>query len=100
MQVFGGATSSTSFMAFVVNNGLHHYSSELIFSPVYDTYLRLNVLHDTATHNIDVHVNNTKRATFKDHGAATHYFKAGIYHQTGMSARCDIYFKNFRFFSK
>jgi hypothetical protein len=100
MQVFGGSTSSTSFMAWAMQNSLNHYSHEVIASPIYDRYFRLNVLHDTATRKIDVYVDGQNKGTFQDSGAATHYFKCGIYHQIGMSARCDVYIKNIRTFRK
>ncbi|GAA4708399.1 DUF4386 domain-containing protein [Phytohabitans rumicis] len=40
------------------------------------------------------------RASFADHGRATHYFKAGLYGRAGMSARCDAYLKNIRIYRK
>jgi hypothetical protein len=100
MQVFGGMTSATSFMAWAMPNSLNHYSNEVIVSNVYDKYIHLNVVHDTATRKIDVYVDGVKRGTFQDHGPATHYFKCGVYHQVGMTPRCDSYIKNIRVFQK
>lgn len=100
MQVFGGSSSATSFMAWVTGNNLTHYSNEVIAANIRGRYFRLNVTHDTASRNVDVYIDGQKKATFQDHGAATHYFKCGIYHQRDMTARCDIWFKNIRVFSR
>jgi len=100
MQVFGGSSSATSFMAWITGNNLTHYSSETIVANIRGRYFRLNVTHDTASRDIVVYVDGEKKATFQDHGAGTHYFKCGIYHQRNMTARCDVWMKNIRVFSK
>ena len=101
MQIFGGATWATAFMTLAMSNSLNYYdSNQVIYSPVYDTYLRLNVVHETATRKVHVFVNRQFRATFPDHGAATHYFKCGLYGRQGMSDRCDAYLKNIRIYRK
>jgi hypothetical protein len=69
-------------------------SSRPTYAPAYDRYLRLDVIHDTATGAVTVFVNGGARGTFQDHGKANHYFKLGVYHQKGMSDRCDVYAKN------
>jgi hypothetical protein len=58
------------------------------------------VVHDTTTRNVHVFVNRQFRATFADHGPATHYFKCGLYGREGMSARCDAYIRNIRLYRK
>jgi hypothetical protein len=100
MQVFGGSSSATSFMAWITGNNLTHYSAETIEPNIRGRYFRLNVTHDTASRDVVVYIDGQKKATFQDHGAATHYFKCGIYHQRNMSARCDVWFKNIRVFAK
>jgi hypothetical protein len=100
MQVFGAADRATAFMAWAMPNQLSYYSGAAIYAPLYDRYLRLNVTHDTATGVINVYVNGALRGTFQDHGKATHYFKVGAYHQSGMSARCDVYVRNIHIFSR
>jgi hypothetical protein len=100
MQIFGGMTSATSFMAWAMPDSLNHYSGEVIVSGIYDRYFHFNVVHDVATRRIDVYVDGIKRGTFTDHGPATHYFKCGVYHQAGMTPRCDSYLKNIRVFKK
>jgi len=99
-QIFGAQGRSTAFMAFVMDDSLNHYSGAAFYSPVYDRYIRLNLLHNTSTRQVTVYVNGQNRGSFADHGSANHYFKAGVYHQEGMSARCDVYMKNIRIFKK
>ena len=100
MQVFGGSSTATGFMAFITGNNLTHYSNEVIVSNIRGRWFRLNVLHDTASGQVQVYVDGQRRAGFADHGPATHYFKCGLYHQRNMTARCDAWFKNFHIFSK
>jgi hypothetical protein len=100
VQIFGAQGRSTAFMAWTVSNSLSHYDGEKFYSPVWDKYLRLNLIHNTSTRKVTVYVNGENRGTFSDHGAAKHYFKAGVYHQRGMSNRCDTYMKNIRIYKK
>jgi hypothetical protein len=100
MQIFGGSSSATSFMAWISGDNLTHYSAETIVPNIRGRYFRLNVTHDTATRQVAVYIDGQHKAGFQDHGPATHYFKCGIYHQRDMSARCDVWFKNIRVFSK
>jgi hypothetical protein len=101
MQIFGASTQATAFMMMAMNNSFNYYtSSQVIYAPIYDTYLHVNVLHDTATRKVDVYVNRQLRGTFTDHGTATHYFKCGVYGRPGMSQLCDAYIKNIRIYRK
>jgi hypothetical protein len=100
VQIFGAQGRSTAFMAWAIDNGLHHYDGPAFYSPVYDRYVRVNLIHNTSTRRVTVYINGQNRGSFADHGSANHYFKAGLYHQTGMSARCDAYMKNIRIFKK
>ena len=81
-------------------DSLRYYGQDLVYSPAWDHFFRLNVTHDTASGQIDVHVDGQKKATFTDHGPATHYFKSGIYHQPNMTPRCDVYMENIHIFKK
>jgi hypothetical protein len=100
MQVFGGSRTATGFMAFVQGNNLTHYSAETIATNIRGRWFRLNVIHNTATHRVDVYIDGQRRAGYEDHGPATHYFKCGLYHQRNMTPRCDAWFKNFHIFKK
>ncbi|SEG77722.1 Alginate lyase [Nonomuraea solani] len=102
MQVFGGATAATAFMTLAMNtNSINYYDSTTrIFSPVYDTYIRLNVVHETAIGKVHVFVNRQYQASFNDRGDATHYFKCGLYGRSAMSARSDAYLKNIHIYRK
>jgi hypothetical protein len=100
MQVFGGSRTATGFMAFLTGNNLTHYSGPTIVPNIRGRWFRWNVIHDTATHRVDVYVDGQRRGSYEDHGPATHYFKCGLYHQRNMTARCDAWFKNIRIFKK
>ncbi|MGW0197861.1 polysaccharide lyase family 7 protein, partial [Nonomuraea sp. NPDC003201] len=102
MQVFGGATSATAFMTLAMNtDSINYYDSTTqIYAPVYDSYLRLNVVHETDLGKIHIFVNRQYRTSFNDRGAATHYFKCGLYGRTDMSARSDNHIKNIHIYRK
>ncbi len=101
MQIFGAATQATTFMALAMHNSLNYYGSgKLLYAPIYDQYIHLNVVHDTATHTVYAYVNGQLSGTFADHGGTTHYFKCGLYGRPGMSARCESYIKNIRIYRK
>jgi hypothetical protein len=100
MQIFGATGRSTTAMFWAMPDSLRYYGQNLVYSPAWDHFFRLNVTHDTATGQIDVHVDGQKKATFTDHGAATHYFKSGIYQQPNMTPRCDVYMENIHIFKK
>jgi hypothetical protein len=100
MQIFGAQGRSTAFMAWAGNDSFTYYSGQKIYGPIYDKYLRVNVVHDTKSRKVTFYVGGKSYGTFTDGGSANHYFKAGIYHQTGMSARCDVYMKNIALFKK
>ncbi|MFD1543317.1 polysaccharide lyase family 7 protein [Nonomuraea guangzhouensis] len=101
MQVFGGSSWATAFMTLAMNtNSINYYDQARIYGPIYDTYLRLNVVHETGPGLVHVFVNRQFRATFQDHGAATHYFKCGLYGRAGMASRNDAYIKNVHLYKK
>jgi hypothetical protein len=100
MQIFGSPNRATAFMAWAMPGGLSYYNMQVIEPNVYDKWIRLNVVHDTATGLVDVYVGGQHRYQVKDHGATTHYFKNGIYHQPNMTPRCDVYYRDIRIFKK
>ncbi|MFG2818692.1 carbohydrate-binding protein [Kitasatospora sp. NPDC048365] len=102
MQIFGATTSATTFMALAMNtDSLNYYDSATqLHSPVYDRWVHLNVVHDTAAAKVFVYVNGQLRKTFNDRGAGTHYFKCGIYGREGMSQRSDVYVDNIHLYRK
>ncbi|GAA3216132.1 hypothetical protein [Nonomuraea helvata] len=82
-------------------DSLNYYDqSQQIYAPVYDTYLRLNVVHETGPGLVHIFVNRQLRATFQDHGAATHYFKCGLYGRASMSNRNDVHIKDIHLYRK
>lgn len=102
MQVFGGSSWATAFMTLAMNTGAFHYYDfdQRIHAPIYDRWLRLNVVHDTGARRVHVFVNRAFRATFADHGPGTHYFKCGLYGRAGMAARNDVRIRNIRLYRK
>jgi hypothetical protein len=100
MQIFGATGRSTAAMFWAMPDSLRYYGQDFVYSPAWDHFFRLNVTHDTASGQIDVHVDGQKKATFTDHGPATHYFKSGIYHQPNMTPRCDVYMENIHIYKK
>ncbi|MFG6194280.1 hypothetical protein [Nonomuraea sp. JJY05] len=52
------------------------------------------------TRSSNAFVNRQYRTSFNDRGAATHYFKCGIYGRTDMSARSDNHIKNIHIYRK
>ncbi|MFE5914937.1 carbohydrate-binding protein [Streptomyces wedmorensis] len=100
-QVFGGATAATAFMALAMNtNSITHYGSTPIHSPVYDQWIRLNVVHDAGAGKVYVYVNGQLKNTFNDRGDNTHYFKCGIYGRSGMSPYSEVFVKNIHLYRK
>jgi hypothetical protein len=100
IQIFGATGRSTAAMFWAMPDSLSYYNKPSIYSPAWDHFFRFNVTHDTASGQIDVYINGEKKASFMDHGAATHYFKSGIYHQPNMTPRCDVYMQNIHIYKK
>jgi hypothetical protein len=104
MQVFGGATHSTSIMlaAYNENGGtLKRYNGTVLKTGIYDKWFRLNVIHTASSSGIGqikVYIDNVLVGTFADDGVATHYFKAGVYHP--QSTRAESRFRNIKYFVK
>ncbi|MFF0204640.1 carbohydrate-binding protein [Streptomyces sp. NPDC005017] len=101
-QVFGAASAATAFMTLAMNtNSINYYDSTTqIHSPVYDQWIRLNVVHDADAGKVSAYVNGQLKRTFDDRGDNTHYFKCGIYGRTGMSQRTDVHVRNIRLYRK
>jgi hypothetical protein len=101
IQIFGAADVSTAAMFWAMPDSLAYYGrTPPVYSPAWNHFFRLNLTHDTATRQIDIYVDGQKKASFTDHGAASHYFKSGIYHQPNMTPRCDVYMQNIHIFKK
>lgn len=97
-QVFGAKGRATAFMMFIRDGGFWYYQDEKIFSPVHDRYVRVNIIHNTSTHKVSLYLNGSHRGTWKDHGSARHYFKAGAYGEPPQ--RCDVWMKGIQIFKK
>ncbi|MGV9380472.1 hypothetical protein ACWDRB_31970 [Nonomuraea sp. NPDC003707] len=64
MQVFGGVAWATVFMTLAMNtDALHYCDQSRIYGPIFNTYLRLNMVHETGLRLVHVLVNRRFRAT-------------------------------------
>ena len=107
MQVFMTTPSPTSMMlsAWKADGGsVRHYgfgtngAGVPIVNPMsHGHWWNLKVLHDTATHMIEVYVDDVKSQTFSDRGGSTWYFKNGVY---GTSGRSETRWRNIRWWYK
>jgi hypothetical protein len=105
MQVFGAEGRSTATMIFGMSasgGSLRRYdvAAETIATNVYDTWLNLKVAHDANGNVIRTYVNNVLRRTDADHGNSTHYFKNGVYGQSGASSRMECRFRNLKYWKR
>jgi hypothetical protein len=105
MQVFGGVTNATSIMLFAYpDNGgsVKRYNGpELIKAMIYDKWWHLNVIHEAnggGIGKIRVYADGQLAGTFDDRGNATHYFKCGVYNNSGQ--RAESRFRNIKYWVK
>ena len=76
---------------------LKRYDSELIETNIYNREFQLNVMHNTATHEIKVYINGKLKLTTKDNGFPQEgfwYFKTGVYAQGGASEFMEVYVRD------
>ena len=105
MQVFGGIEHSTSIMLFAQDrNGgtiTRYNTSAVIKEGAYDRWWHLNVIHEangSGIGKIRVYADGKLMGTFDDRGNATHYFKAGVYNNSGN--RAEARFRNIKYWVK
>jgi hypothetical protein len=100
-QVFGASSRATAAMVRAGNNGsFTWYSSPAFFAGIWGKYNRLNVIHNANTGVVQIYVNGALKHTNQDGGNGTHYFKIGVYKQTGMSSRAGCYWRNMSYYRK
>lgn len=105
MQVFGGVTNATSLMliAHPDNGGsVKRYDGPVVIKAMaYDKWWHLNVIHEANASGIGkvkVYADGQLAGTFDDRGNATHYFKAGVYNNSG--DRAESRFRNIKYWVK
>jgi hypothetical protein len=105
MQVFGGITNATSLMlvAHPDNGGsVKRYDGPAVIkSMAYDKWWHLNVIHEangSGIGKVRVYADGVLAGTFDDRGNATHYFKCGVYNNSG--ARAESRFRNIKYWVK
>lgn len=102
-QVFGGSSASTASMIRVYNaNGgeLRRYTSNVLASNVYNTWVNVKAAHDANNNSVKLYVNDVLKRTDPDRGDATHYFKNGVYTQDGASNRMECRFRNLKYWKR
>src|SRR6185369_11725555 len=103
--IFGGASTSTSLMLQMRSGDgtLRHYNDTALATGCWGNYTRVNVIHypvSGGTGTIEAWINGSKVATFDDGGAATHYFKYGVYDILSSAPNYNgCYWRDTRFFS-
>ncbi|TVU51003.1 hypothetical protein EJB05_02456, partial [Eragrostis curvula] len=92
MQVFGAAPPHASTLMLHVYGGrLMYYRDEtrVVDADIYDRWFRLNVVHDVDAAELAVFVDGDERLRVGGRGGDAHYFKFGVYTQTGPSHRME-----------
>lgn len=95
MQVFGGTTASTASQLRVYNGSLYRYTTPIL-SNVYDRWVRVNVIHDTDARSVSIYLDGVFVRSDPDRGAATHYFKCGVYGQGNLSGLAQAEWSNIK----
>jgi len=104
-QVFGAQGRATASMVFAYSasgGSLRRYdaTSEVLATGIYETWINLKSAHDANANVIRLYINNSLVRTDADHGDNTHYFKNGVYGQTGASFRMESRFRNLKYWRK
>ena len=104
-QIFGNATSgATALMLQLRGSGdLRHYNDTTLTTGCWGVYHKVNVIHYTSTHSIEVWINSSKKGTWNDGGTTTHYTKYGCYDvgtTSSTTSRTGCYWQSVKFFKK
>jgi hypothetical protein len=100
-QIFGATSRATAMMLRAgANNDFTWYSSPSFYSGIWGKYNRVNVTHNTGNGAVDIYINGSKKYSNKDGGDKNHYFKIGVYKQSGMSSRAGCFWRNLKYFRK
>jgi len=102
MQVFGASQegAASAIMIRMYSGTIKRYQSETIKTSAYNTWWNLKVAHDANGNTMRVYDNNSLKLTVADRGDATHYFKNGVYGQSGMSSRMESRWRNIKYWRR
>jgi hypothetical protein len=102
MQVFGASQegAASAIMIRMYSGTIKRYQSETIKTSAYNVWWNLKVAHDANGNMMRVWDNNSLKLTIADRGNATHYFKNGVYGQSGMSSRMESRWRNIKYWTK
>ncbi len=102
MQIFGanqpGAASALQLR--VYSGRITRYQQQTIRSNAYNVWWNLKVAHDANANTIRIYDNDALKLTVADRGNATHYFKNGVYAQSGMSSRMESRWRNIKYWTR
>ncbi|KAK7247530.1 hypothetical protein RIF29_42414 [Crotalaria pallida] len=74
--------------------------SPVLVQNIYDRWFRVNVIHNVGASNVKVYVDGILKYDGADHGAATHYFKFGVYTQNNPSNYMESRWKDIKVFRR
>ncbi|KAL5098866.1 hypothetical protein RYX36_003193 [Vicia faba] len=101
MQVFGGRSTATTTQLRIYDGSLTYYNSPHVLSQnIYNRWFKVNVIHDVDTNNVKVYIDGVLKRDGAGLGAATHYFKFGVYVQNDHSNRMESLWKDIKVFKK
>jgi hypothetical protein len=82
-QVFGGASANATtqmIRAFSENNGtLKRYGSTVLATNIYNTWVRINVIHDVEANTVRTYINGVFKTVADGQAPSTWYHKYGCY---------------------
>jgi MYXO-CTERM domain-containing protein len=82
-QIFGGASANATtqmIRAFSENNGtLKRYTSTVLISNIYNTWVRINVIHDVEANTVRTYINGVFKTVADGQAPSTWYHKYGCY---------------------
>ncbi|KAK1439327.1 hypothetical protein QVD17_05143 [Tagetes erecta] len=101
MQVFGSKPPhATTIMLRVYDNNLYYYHNQNIFSNIYDTWFRLNVIHDVEGNNVKAYIDGVLKYDGPGHEGKLHYFKCGVYSQNDGSNFMESHWRDIKILKK
>ncbi|KAF5458013.1 hypothetical protein F2P56_022080 [Juglans regia] len=101
MQVFGSSPPhATTLMLRVYNDSLSYYRAPVLVPKIYDTWFRLNVIHDVEASNVKVYIDGILKYEASGRGGKSHYFKCGVYAQNDDSFYMESRWKGIKVLKK
>ncbi len=99
MQIFGTDKPGFMLKAYdTLGGAFRQFDSKILDTNIYDTWKHVNIIHNADDHSIHVYIDGRLAGTFKDKGAASHYFKCGLY--TTQSAESRVEIRNIQYWTK